>query len=1200
MARTIRDEVLRWNLVINGDSARKELNDLNQEQKQIVLRQKELERESRKLERAKKTETVRYREVQAELKQLNATYGQNDAKIKQLQSEIGITSKTMAELRKESAMLRQQLAHTVPGTKAFQELESRLKIVNTRMDELRGKSTQASFSIGKLADGFNRYSAIGATVIATITGIVLSINKFLDMNSQLADQEANVMKTTGLTKEAVAELRGEFDQWNTRTPRMELLKLAEEAGRLGKETKFEVLEFVKTANMIKVALGDDLGESDAIRDVGKLTEQFRIGALYGVSFGRAMEMLGSSINAVSASGSNMAPFLVDFSKRIAGIDNQVNIGAANIIGYAAALDESGQSAETSSTVFNRVIPNMFKDPATYAKIAGMAVGDFSNLLKTDANEALLLFLEGLKGNGEGFEVMAKNMDGLGLDGARAISVLASLSNNTDKVRERQLLANEALREGTSLIDEYNIKNTNAAANIARISRQVYQAFISTTFVKGLRDATEWLMKFIDVPVSQTMLKERMALRDVEMQLLQTNLKREDKVRLVNELKQQYPAYLQNIDAETSSNTELFKAIGKINDELINKIILQKEDERIQEQNDTIAKARMQVIEQEKRLRLQAIRLAEQQGLALPEGVNTLDQMVKLANQLKSNEIFQGRLFNPVVEFRHQVVVLQKLQKHMEGMEQRGNMMMQEREQLIQRLGIRMNQIDSTAPPAVDPASGFADEEHTLEDRRKMRDENQKQLLLDLENFLKNEEALHAEARAQGKLTEAQYEEGKRMQQVTAMHMRRESLQAYLGQLGADEIDKRKQTEGQIADIRKQAAEWEIQDMEEFSDWSERVLKEHFDKLNEINESEFEKLKARNAQARREAMVTAEIDLLKSKPGSRGEVQARKNILDLQRELELENTQLTEDEKELIRLQYLERMRDVEVSYIKENARIALQSFAALMSSFTALTNNRLQRELDEERAVNDQKKNDLRRQLDSKFISEESYRTRLAALEDEYQQVQREIKTEQFKRQRNADAVQAGINTALAISRALPNIPLSIAAGVLGAAQTAAILATPIPAFAKGKYPVTTTEGKQYQANYSGPVKTGYFSKPTIGLFGEEGKEIVISAPHVRQLEMNYPEVIDAIMHSRMPAFAQGKYNYESRRQYRQEGSSRKDARRATHEMSRGQDIMIAELKTMNEKLDRMIDNPQAAELSWRQYNDFKEKASAIENNYNV
>jgi hypothetical protein len=60
------------------------------------------------------------------------------------------------------------------------------------------------------------------------------------------------------------------------------------------------------------------------------------------------------------------------------------------------------------------------------------------------------------------------------------------------------------------------------------------------------------------------------------------------------------------------------------------------------------------------------------------------------------------------------------------------------------------------------------------------------------------------------------------------------------------------------------------------------------------------------------------------------------------------------------------------------------------------------------------------------------------------------IKTEQFKRQKQADIIQATINTALAVTRLLDNPIAAVAAGVAGAAQIAVIASQPIPKFAKG------------------------------------------------------------------------------------------------------------------------------------------------------
>jgi TP901 family phage tail tape measure protein len=69
---------------------------------------------------------------------------------------------------------------------------------------------------------------------------------------------------------------------------------------------------------------------------------------------------------------------------------------------------------------------------------------------------------------------------------------------------------------------------------------------------------------------------------------------------------------------------------------------------------------------------------------------------------------------------------------------------------------------------------------------------------------------------------------------------------------------------------------------------------------------------------------------------------------------------------------------------------------------------------------------------------------------EEYDIKRRRLLREQAKQDKELALIQAIIATAAAVAEALPNVPLSIIAGVLGAAQVAAIAAQPLPQFAKG------------------------------------------------------------------------------------------------------------------------------------------------------
>jgi hypothetical protein len=73
-----------------------------------------------------------------------------------------------------------------------------------------------------------------------------------------------------------------------------------------------------------------------------------------------------------------------------------------------------------------------------------------------------------------------------------------------------------------------------------------------------------------------------------------------------------------------------------------------------------------------------------------------------------------------------------------------------------------------------------------------------------------------------------------------------------------------------------------------------------------------------------------------------------------------------------------------------------------------------------------------------------------AQITEKFRKEEARIKTEQFKKNRAASVIQAGIETAMGILRTSGNVPLQILAAITGAIQTAAIISAPVPKFAMG------------------------------------------------------------------------------------------------------------------------------------------------------
>ena len=429
----------------NADAARK-----LQETKNEISKLKE---EMGELAKAGKKDTDEY-------KKMNATLDDLNKKARKLREEAGKTGYTYNELRQNASKLRRELNNTVPGTEKWKQLQADLKIADARLKEVRASAQTTSLSLGKLADGFNRYAAIGASAVATLTGMALTVRGCVNEFAEMEEAESQVTKYTGMTKDEVKALNEEFKKMDTRTPRTELNELAGTAGRLGIQAKDDVLEFVEAADMINVALGEDLGE-DAIKNIGKLSDMFGDSSK---SMKENMLAIGSAVNSVAQNSSASEPYLVEFTARMGGVAKQAGLAITDVMGFASALDQNMLRSEMASTALSGLIMKIYQEPAKYAKLAGMDVKEFSDLMEKDVNTAVLTFLESL-GKMGGMNQMAPVLKEMKLSGAEAAGVISTLAGNVAKVRKEQRQASQAFAEGTSIVNEFGVQNSTVQAEL---------------------------------------------------------------------------------------------------------------------------------------------------------------------------------------------------------------------------------------------------------------------------------------------------------------------------------------------------------------------------------------------------------------------------------------------------------------------------------------------------------------------------------------------------------------------------------------------------------------------------------------------------------------------------------------------------------------------------------------------------------------
>lgn len=151
--------------------------------------------------------------------------------------------------------------------------------------------------------------------------------------------------------------------------------------------------------------------------------------------------------------------------------------------------------------------------------------------------------------------------------------------------------------------------------------------------------------------------------------------------------------------------------------------------------------------------------------------------------------------------------------------------------------------------------------------------------------------------------------------------------------------------------------------------------------------------------------------------------------------------------------YRERKTELDIAAAQKVARQVQQLTSQLTSVLVGFSKNRTDAEIIDLETRRDAQLEAIDAELAKEEITEEQRNLLLdkrKKLENDYQAQIRSAKERQFAAEKTAAVIQSIMQTAVAVVEALPNLPLAIAVGVLGAAQTAVIAGQPTPRFHQG------------------------------------------------------------------------------------------------------------------------------------------------------
>lgn len=403
-------------------------------------------------------------------------------------NKVILTLKTapLEDLQKAAAQLQQELSEAERDTREYMEASMNLRRVNEQINEVKRSWQEHDNQIVATIKRLTSY----VLVYAGFNEVVGRIKQLYQANLQLSDSLADIEKTTGLSTESVAELSREIDSIDTRTAQQELHDLAYEAGKLGISAKEDVLGFVKAGNQLLVALGEDLGGAEAVRQLMKVNAI--LGETQKLGVEKALLATGSAINEISQTSRASAGPIVDVVNRIGAIGEAAGLSMSDLIALAGTLDALGQHAEMGGTALNTFISTLTSNTTEVAQAVGLSDDYLKNLIEQGKTiQAVIAVFEKMNAMG-GLDVLAPIMKDLGSDGERIKQVLVTLSSGVDELKAQVFTSSRAFKEATSVTDEYNIKNENAMAIMQRMGNAIKESFINSGFVEWLTDVLRYI------------------------------------------------------------------------------------------------------------------------------------------------------------------------------------------------------------------------------------------------------------------------------------------------------------------------------------------------------------------------------------------------------------------------------------------------------------------------------------------------------------------------------------------------------------------------------------------------------------------------------------------------------------------------------------------------------------------------------------
>lgn len=404
-------------------------------------------------------------------------------------NDIVARSKTgranITELRQAYKQLEEELNLINTKSEAFANRQKELKNLKKVIDDATGAANKQSGAWHTALKNLTAYVGLFQVFNAIKDTVTSAIKKNFEYSSSLTD----IRKVSGLTMQDVNKLSEELAKIDTRTSIDGLAQLAYEGAKLGmgKYGVDGMAQFVKAADKINVAIGEEMGE-EALPALSKMVETMGLIPKMGIE--KAMLATGSAMFKLSSTSTSTSTNIVEFAKRLTGVSRTAGITADQLLALGSASDSLFLVPEVSATAMSKFIVALQKNHNLIEKDLGIQQGTIKNMYAAGhAMDAIVLVLEKMRDKGN-MNALGNIFKDLGSDGQRLITAMVTMSKNVDVLKDHLYESKEAFEEATAVTNEYTMQQQSAAGILDRANNLWEKAFVNPDGVESVKAMAE--------------------------------------------------------------------------------------------------------------------------------------------------------------------------------------------------------------------------------------------------------------------------------------------------------------------------------------------------------------------------------------------------------------------------------------------------------------------------------------------------------------------------------------------------------------------------------------------------------------------------------------------------------------------------------------------------------------------------------------